>query len=72
MARCYSRYTCLLQVTLSLAIDSRYEKGIGKVYYWMVWYPMVSLFRFRRKVRRGLRPIAEDEMLASDFSVTSE
>jgi len=32
--------TCLLQFALSLAIDSRYEKGIGKIYYWMVWYPI--------------------------------
>ncbi len=33
--------TCLIQFGVSLMIDSRYEKGIGKVYYWMVWYPMV-------------------------------
>lgn len=33
--------TCLLQFAVSLTIDSRYEKGIGKVYYWMVWYPIV-------------------------------
>ncbi len=33
--------TCLLQFAVSLAIDSRYEKGIGKIYYWMVWYPIV-------------------------------
>ncbi|MGD8743455.1 MAG: poly-beta-1,6-N-acetyl-D-glucosamine synthase [Granulosicoccaceae bacterium] len=32
--------TCLLQFAVSLAIDSRYEKGIGKYYYWMIWYPM--------------------------------
>ncbi len=33
--------TCLLQFAISLAIDSRYEKGIGKIYYWMVWYPII-------------------------------
>ncbi len=33
--------TCLLQFAVSLAIDSRYERGIGKIYYWMVWYPIV-------------------------------
>lgn len=33
--------TCLAQFAVSLMIDSRYEKGIGKVYYWLVWYPMV-------------------------------
>lgn len=32
--------TCLLQFAVSLAIDSRYEKGIGRYYYWMIWYPM--------------------------------
>ena len=32
--------TCLLQFAISLAIDARYEKGIGKYYYWMIWYPM--------------------------------
>jgi biofilm PGA synthesis N-glycosyltransferase PgaC len=33
--------TCLIQFFVSLLIDSRYEKGIGKYYYWMVWYPLV-------------------------------
>lgn len=32
--------TCLLQFALSLSIDARYERGMGKYYYWMVWYPM--------------------------------
>ncbi|MCD2450648.1 poly-beta-1,6 N-acetyl-D-glucosamine synthase [Methylicorpusculum oleiharenae] len=32
--------TCLLQFAISLAIDSRYEKGIARVYYWMIWYPL--------------------------------
>ncbi|WP_429885492.1 poly-beta-1,6-N-acetyl-D-glucosamine synthase [Geoalkalibacter halelectricus] len=32
--------TCLLQFAISLAIDSRYEKGLGRFYYWMIWYPL--------------------------------
>ncbi len=32
--------TCLLQFMLSLLIDSRYEKGLARYYYWMVWYPL--------------------------------
>jgi len=32
--------TCMLQFAISLAIDSRFEKGIGKMYYWMIWYPI--------------------------------
>lgn len=33
--------TCLLQFAVSLAIDSRYEKGMKRTYYWMIWYPLV-------------------------------
>ncbi len=36
--------TCLAQFGVSLAIDSRYERktgGIGRYYYWMIWYPLV-------------------------------
>ncbi len=33
--------TCLLQFAISLFIDGRYEKGIGKNYFWVIWYPMV-------------------------------
>ena len=33
--------TCLLQFAVSLFIDSRYEKGIGKIYFWIIWYPLV-------------------------------
>ena len=32
--------TCMFQYATSLAIDSRHERGNGKYYYWMVWYPM--------------------------------
>jgi biofilm PGA synthesis N-glycosyltransferase PgaC len=36
--------TCLIQFAVSLGIDSRYEKrfgGIGRYYYWMIWYPLI-------------------------------
>lgn len=32
--------TCLLQFAISLIIDSRYEKGMGREYYWIIWYPI--------------------------------
>jgi len=32
--------TCLLQFFVSLSIDSRYEKGIARYSYWMIWYPL--------------------------------
>jgi len=33
--------TCLLQFAVSIAIDSRYERRLGRVYYWLIWYPMI-------------------------------
>lgn len=32
--------TCLIQFALSMAIDRRYEPGVGRNFYWMVWYPI--------------------------------
>lgn len=32
--------TCLLQFAVSLVIDSSYDKGLGRYYYWMIWYPL--------------------------------
>ncbi|MGY4515696.1 poly-beta-1,6-N-acetyl-D-glucosamine synthase [Lysobacter sp. HA18] len=32
--------TCLLQFAISLFIDRRYEKGIGRSYFWIIWYPI--------------------------------
>jgi biofilm PGA synthesis N-glycosyltransferase PgaC len=59
--------TCLLQFLVSLAIDSKYEKGIGLYSYWMIWYPLaywtlsviatviaVPKAVFRRKGKRGI------------------
>lgn len=31
---------CLLQFAVSLVIDRRYERRLGRVYYWMIWYPV--------------------------------
>lgn len=32
--------TCLMQIGVSLALDARYDKGILKSFYWMIWYPL--------------------------------
>ncbi len=57
--------TCMLQFAVSMLIDRRYEKGIGRNYFWIIWYPiaywLLSLFTtivavpkvvFSRKQRR--------------------
>jgi len=36
--------TCLLQFAVSLFIDRRYEPGVGRNYYWMIWYPFAFWF----------------------------
>lgn len=36
--------TCLLQFAVSLVIDSRYEKGLARFYFWIIWYPVVYWF----------------------------
>lgn len=33
--------TCLLQFAVSKWFDSHYDRGLGRNYYWMVWYPVV-------------------------------
>ena len=33
--------TCLAQFAVAKALDSRYDHGLGKNYYWMVWYPAI-------------------------------
>ncbi len=33
--------TCLAQFGLAKWLDSRYDRGLGRNYYWMVWYPLV-------------------------------
>ena len=36
--------TCLLQFAVSLFIDRRFEKGISKYYFWIIWYPIAYWF----------------------------
>lgn len=33
-------FTCLLQFAVALLIDGRYERGVARHYYWMIWYPI--------------------------------
>ncbi|MBF7682892.1 poly-beta-1,6 N-acetyl-D-glucosamine synthase [Acinetobacter sp. B5B] len=33
--------TCLFQFVISKWMDSRYEPGLFKNYYWMIWYPFI-------------------------------
>jgi biofilm PGA synthesis N-glycosyltransferase PgaC len=33
--------TCLLQFGFSKWLDSHYDTGLGRNYYWMIWYPLV-------------------------------
>jgi biofilm PGA synthesis N-glycosyltransferase PgaC len=33
--------TCLLEFFVSFVIDRKYEHGLMKYYFWVVWYPMV-------------------------------
>jgi biofilm PGA synthesis N-glycosyltransferase PgaC len=33
--------TCLLQFAFSRWLDSHYDTGLGRNYYWMIWYPLV-------------------------------
>jgi biofilm PGA synthesis N-glycosyltransferase PgaC len=33
-------FTCLVQFAISKSIDSRYDIGLGRNYYWMIWYPL--------------------------------
>ncbi len=33
--------TCMLQIAVGLAMDSRYEKGLFRYYFWMIWYPVI-------------------------------
>lgn len=32
---------CLVQFVASLWLDGRYEKGLARYYYWMIWYPVL-------------------------------
>ncbi|WP_150304833.1 poly-beta-1,6-N-acetyl-D-glucosamine synthase [Pseudomonas saliphila] len=32
---------CLMQFSLSLLIERRYEEGLGRALFWIIWYPLV-------------------------------
>jgi biofilm PGA synthesis N-glycosyltransferase PgaC len=32
--------TCLLQIGVSLILDRHYDFRLGRVYFWMIWYPL--------------------------------
>lgn len=52
---------CLLQFAVSKWLDSRYDRGLGRNYYWMIWYPLVfwviniasTVVAFPRMLRQG-------------------
>lgn len=31
--------TCLIQFLVSMQIDRHYDRGLGRKFYWMIWYP---------------------------------
>ena len=33
--------TCMFQIAVSIFLDSRYDVGLWKLYFWMIWYPLV-------------------------------
>lgn len=33
--------TCLLQVGVSLMLDRRYDSGLARHFFWMIWYPLL-------------------------------
>lgn len=33
-------FTCMVQFGISMLIDRRYDYGLGRKYYWMIWYPL--------------------------------
>ncbi|HEY0521758.1 MAG TPA: glycosyltransferase family 2 protein, partial [Stellaceae bacterium] len=58
---------CLVQFSLSLVIESRYERGLPRMLFWTIWYPMAfwtialatTLVGFPRALfkRRGKRAV---------------
>jgi biofilm PGA synthesis N-glycosyltransferase PgaC len=59
--------TCLLQFTISMLLDCRYDRKLFQQFSWMIWYPLVywtiSMFTTIYAVpkvllrRRGLRAV---------------
>lgn len=52
--------TCLVQFVLGFLLDARYERGMGRIYYWVIWYPMAfwaisavaAIFAFPKALRK--------------------
>ncbi|MBU0620229.1 MAG: poly-beta-1,6 N-acetyl-D-glucosamine synthase [Gammaproteobacteria bacterium] len=34
-------FTCMLQISVSMYLDSKYDRGLWKIYFWMIWYPLI-------------------------------
>ena len=32
--------TCIVQFSISMLIDRRYEEQIGRLFFWIIWYPL--------------------------------
>lgn len=32
---------CMVQISVSMFFDSKYDVGLWKIYFWMVWYPLL-------------------------------
>jgi biofilm PGA synthesis N-glycosyltransferase PgaC len=32
--------TCLIQIGVALLLDQHYDRKLGRVYFWMIWYPL--------------------------------
>lgn len=53
--------TCLLQFAIAKWMDGHYDSGLGRNYYWMIWYPLVfwlinsaaTIVGFPRAARMG-------------------
>ena len=33
--------TCMLQIAVSMRLDYKYDFGLWKMYFWMIWYPLL-------------------------------
>jgi biofilm PGA synthesis N-glycosyltransferase PgaC len=33
--------TCMIQIAVSMFLDSKYDVGLWKIYFWMIWYPLL-------------------------------
>ena len=50
--------TCMIQFAISMAIDARYERNMGKNYFWIIWYPvafwLINIFTIAVGVPKAL------------------